>query len=88
MGAPGTSPVPPSDDPARPVSRCICRDLPFTDLKQIATTEHLNFEQLRARTGCSATCRLCEPYVRLMLLTGETRFRVLTQTEMDALMRQ
>ncbi|MBY0262357.1 MAG: (2Fe-2S)-binding protein [Phycisphaerales bacterium] len=61
-----------------PVSRCVCHRLPFEDLKARAAARSLSFEQLKQETRCASGCGMCEPYVRLMLVTGETSFRVLT----------
>lgn len=60
-----------------PVTRCICHDLSFEQLKALAADDRLDFEQLQLKTRCGTACGMCEPYVRLMLITGETRFRVL-----------
>lgn len=67
-----------SEDPFMPVSRCVCLALSFSDLKKVADDESLDFEQLKVRTGCAGGCGMCEPYIRMMILTGETKFRVLT----------
>lgn len=34
----------------------------------------LDFDALQAKTRCCTACKMCEPYVRRMLLTGETVF--------------
>jgi bacterioferritin-associated ferredoxin len=59
------------------VDRCVCIGITFAALKQVADAERLDFETLRARTGCSTVCGLCEPYVRLMLKDGRTSFDLL-----------
>ena len=56
------------------VDRCVCTRTTFAQLKVIAESERLDFDALRAKTGCCAGCRLCEGYVRRMLATGETVF--------------
>jgi bacterioferritin-associated ferredoxin len=60
-----------------PVDRCVCRSLPFESLKAIAAARSLDFDGLKAATGCCTGCSLCEPYVRLMLQTGRTSFQPL-----------
>ncbi len=65
-----------------PVTRCVCHNLSFDELKRRADAERLSFEQLRDRTRCASGCGMCEPYIQLMLLTGETRFRVMNTTIM------
>ena len=59
------------------VDRCVCMELSFAALAKLAQREGLDFEALKAKTGCCTGCRTCEPYVRLMLKTGQTRFAVL-----------
>ncbi len=56
------------------VDRCVCRDVSFARLAEIARSERLDFDALVQRTGCSSVCALCGPYVRLMIRTGETSF--------------
>lgn len=72
---------------AMPVTRCVCHRLPFEDLKARAAASSLTFEQLRRETGCAAGCGMCEPYIRLMLITGETSFRVLSATAIRKYLR-
>ena len=59
------------------VTRCVCLGLTFDELKARAVEHGDTFEALRERTGCCTGCGACEPYVRLMLETGQTRFPVL-----------
>jgi hypothetical protein len=65
----------------RPVTKCVCLDLEFSALKDLARTMNFDFDALSAWSGCCTGCRTCEPYVRLMLQTGETRFPVLSAQE-------
>lgn len=69
------------------VTRCICHDRSFDELKQLAASESLTLEQLKNRTGCCTGCGMCEPYVRLMLATGRTAFAVLSPVEAAEVMR-
>jgi len=64
-----------------PVSKCVCHDLEFASLKELARTMSLEFDALCAWSGCCTGCGTCEPYVRLMLQTGQTRFAVLSPAE-------
>ena len=59
------------------VDRCVCMELSFAALAKLAQREGLDFEALKAKTKCCTGCHTCEPYVRLMLKTGQTRFAVL-----------
>lgn len=56
------------------VDRCVCHSITFERLKAIADQDALDLEGLRARTRCCSSCRMCEPYIRRMLRTGETVF--------------
>lgn len=69
------------------VDRCVCLNVTFAALKQLHKKEGLNLQSLIDRTGCCTGCSTCEPYVRLTLRTGKTRFPVLTPTEMADAMR-
>lgn len=59
------------------VTHCVCHNLSFSDLRTVAAAENLDFHALQRRTGCATNCGRCEPYIRLMLATGQTRFPVL-----------
>jgi bacterioferritin-associated ferredoxin len=59
------------------VDRCVCWDVKFSTLIELARREGLTFEQLQQRTGCCTSCRMCEPYVRLALRTGQAVLPVL-----------
>jgi NAD(P)H-nitrite reductase large subunit len=62
-----------------PVTHCVCYNISFDELKGLSEREALRtLDELRERTKCCTGCGMCEPYVQLMLRTGQTRFRVLT----------
>ncbi len=63
------------------VDRCVCMELSFAKLAAIAKAGSLDFDALKAATGCCSGCGTCEPYVRMMLRTGKTRFAVLPQAD-------
>lgn len=67
------------------VNRCICADVSFRDLIDLANRESLTMDELRARTGAGAGCAMCAPYLRAALRTGRDSFPVLTEAELDAL---
>ncbi len=69
------------------VDRCVCLDITFSTLKRLHKAEGLDLQGLINRTGCCTGCATCEPYVRLTLQTGKTRFPVLTPKEAAAAMR-
>jgi len=64
-----------------PVDRCVCHNRTFAELQHIAKAENLDHAALSARTGCSAKCGTCGPYIRLMYKCGATRFPVLSQAD-------
>jgi bacterioferritin-associated ferredoxin len=63
------------------VSRCICRNLSFTDLLPRARAAGWGLLDLMSETGAGAQCGLCRPYLRRMLRTGETSFSELLSPE-------
>lgn len=65
------------------VTHCVCHNLSLEELKVLAARGGLDFEGLKAASKCSTGCGLCEPYVRLMLATGRTRFPVLSKAEIE-----
>ena len=63
------------------VAMCVCRRVPFAVLLPLARVEGWGLEELAAATGCGAGCGLCRPYLRRMLITGETEFRELLRED-------
>jgi bacterioferritin-associated ferredoxin len=63
------------------ITRCICRGVAFADLLPVARAQGWDLPALMRETGCGAGCGLCRPYLRRMLLTGETVFRQLLWEE-------
>ena len=60
------------------VDRCVCFDRPFAELLTIARATGANtVEDLQEETEFGLACRICNPYVRRMLRTGQTTFDVL-----------
>jgi NAD(P)H-nitrite reductase large subunit len=60
------------------VDRCVCFDRSFVELQTIAQLQGLTtLEALQEETDFGLACRICNPYVRRMLRTGETTFSVL-----------
>lgn len=57
------------------IDRCHCFQVGFADLKEIASeTGAGSVEELQQHVAFGLRCRLCHPYVRRMLATGETEF--------------
>jgi bacterioferritin-associated ferredoxin len=63
------------------VSRCICRDVAFDALLPRAKASRWTLNDLIRETGCGGQCGLCRPYLREMLLTGQTTFHELLPPE-------
>jgi bacterioferritin-associated ferredoxin len=57
------------------IDRCVCMRFPFTALLALARHESWGLPEVMRETGCGDECGLCRPYLRRMLLTGETVFR-------------
>jgi len=58
------------------IDRCICFDKTFAELKRVADRHTCEtIEQLQRFVEFGRNCKLCHPYVRRMLVTGETVFR-------------
>jgi bacterioferritin-associated ferredoxin len=57
------------------IDRCVCFGVPFARLKREAeATRARTVAQLQERIMFGQKCRMCHPYVRAMLATGETTF--------------
>ena len=57
------------------VERCVCFDKTFAELKAVADkTGARTLEELQEHVEFGLACRICNPYVRRMLKTGEVVF--------------
>ena len=60
------------------VTHCICYNRSFEELKTLAAMYGVTtLEQLQTHIDFGFNCKLCHPYVRRMLATGETKFEVM-----------
>lgn len=58
-----------------PVDQCICHEISFTEIKKIAEEQGYSSVEEIQNAGLSSTnCKMCEPYIREMLITGKTSF--------------
>ncbi len=58
------------------VKKCICHNKSFKAIKEYAQENGLEtVEELQERRFCSNSCRMCVPYVELVLETGKTSFK-------------
>ena len=65
------------------IDRCYCFQKTFSALKQVAVREKAgSVAALQEHAHFGQQCKLCHPYVRRMLRTGETVFREII-TEAD-----
>ena len=57
------------------IDRCVCYQKRFSELKEVAAaTESVSVESLQLQVTFGAKCKMCHPYVKRMLATGETVF--------------
>jgi len=63
------------------VSRCVCLNVTFEEIKRIAVTEGGGLVAAHRATGCGGRCGLCVPYMLLMLKPGETSFPVMWEED-------
>ncbi|MFO0859435.1 MAG: (2Fe-2S)-binding protein [Phycisphaerales bacterium] len=70
------------------VDRCVCRNVPFTELKKLADAGIRDVDELSGRTGCGTGCGMCIPYIRVMLKTGVTDLPVLFEKQIDAILNE
>lgn len=68
------------------VSRCICSNITFAELLDIARVSPCDFDELQRRTGCGQGCGTCVPYVLRTLETGVTNHPILSENECLAIL--
>ncbi|MTI87922.1 MAG: hypothetical protein FH748_08140 [Balneolaceae bacterium] len=57
------------------VSKCICQEKEFTEVKEYAVKHNIStVRELQEHNYCACKCGLCIPYLELMFKTGETEF--------------
>ena len=71
----------PADTGTVLISRCICRNVAFSELLPRARAAGWSLTDLVGETGCGGQCGLCRPYLSRMLATGETEFYELLPAE-------
>jgi|AACY02.16.fsa_nt_gi BFD-like [2Fe-2S] binding domain. len=68
------------------VDRCVCENLTFTQIR--AEARRLGLDSVRALQAhglCCTGCRLCAPYVKRMLQTGQTSFDPILPPDLEPL---
>lgn len=57
------------------VDRCVCFNRTFSEIKEISDKYNIKtISELKKYITFGENCRLCIPYVELMLKTGKTEF--------------
>jgi bacterioferritin-associated ferredoxin len=57
------------------VEHCICHKITFKDIQKTAAEKSISsVGELQKENICCTNCKLCVPYVELMLKTGVTTF--------------
>lgn len=57
------------------ITRCVCYSVKFEELKRIAEDKGItSFETLRDERACGMRCKMCVPYIKKMLETGQVEF--------------
>lgn len=57
------------------ITRCVCYSVRFDELKKIADDKKItDFEALKNERTCGMRCKMCIPYIKKMLETGQTEF--------------
>lgn len=58
------------------VNQCICHNKSFIEIKEYAAQEGItDVSELQKADYCSNSCKMCKPYIEMMLETGETAFK-------------
>ena len=57
------------------VTHCICHARSFDEIKGFVDEQGIvSVEELQAAGVCSTNCKMCKPYVEMLLETGRTAF--------------
>lgn len=57
------------------VTHCVCHAVSFNEVKEISQKEGFtSVEELQAAEICSTNCKMCKPYVEMLLESGRTAF--------------
>lgn len=58
------------------VKKCVCHDISIADVKEYVHENNIeSVRELQAADVCSTKCQMCEPYIELMMKTGEVEFQ-------------
>jgi len=57
------------------VNKCVCHNMSFVDVKKYIEVHQIQtVRELQAADICSTKCKMCEPYVELVIKTDEVEF--------------
>ena len=57
------------------VHKCVCHDINFVDIKKYIIENNIkSIKALQVANICSTKCKMCKPYLELLLQTGEVEF--------------
>lgn len=58
------------------VHKCVCHSIDFVDIKEYVKENSIEtINELQKADVCSTKCHMCEPYIELMMKTGEVEFK-------------
>ena len=58
------------------VHKCVCHHIEFVNVKEYVQEHNIEtVSELQRDEVCSTKCQMCEPYVELMIETGEVEFK-------------
>lgn len=69
------------------VDRCVCHQIKFEQLFDLLREPGATFDRVLEQTGCGSKCGLCLPYLKLMRVTGRTRFPVMNDFKLELQLR-
>jgi NAD(P)H-nitrite reductase large subunit len=57
------------------VTKCVCHNKGFDEIREYAKRNGIEtVDELRERGVCSTKCKMCVPYIELVLETGDIEF--------------
>ena len=63
-------------------TKCVCNNISFEEMKIIAVKNDIqNIEGLVNVLQVATNCRLCVPFIKKMLATGETIFKIVSDDD-------
>jgi bacterioferritin-associated ferredoxin len=70
------------------VDRCICHNVTFKHLLELAKHLGADFEKLQEATKLGTTCGMCQSYARIALCTGKSRLPVMSDATLARTLAQ